>query len=101
MEIKNSMEWVYQERGPKTESAIVRKYQKDCWDLLFPNMKPDKIIYELNTRWLPGNCHIILLETNTIEEVFRIMRDRMVNTDYDLKLIIKPDPRLKKVSEVY
>ncbi len=98
---RKSMEWVYNNRKVG-EPTLVRKFQLEAWKELFAHCKDEKaIIYELQTRWFSSNVNFIMLETNTIEEIVRVLRDRLHNTNYDLKLVLKPDPTLHAVSEDY
>lgn len=88
MQITQSQEWVHHERGG--EPALVRKYQKVAWDLLFKNRKDKDIVHDLNNKFLPSHIKLVVFDLNEPESAFAQLKELMSYTSYDIHLTIKP-----------
>jgi len=90
IQIPHSQEWVYHERGGK-EPTLIRKFQKVCWELLFPK-KPNKdIIHDLNNKYLPCSIKLVVFDMADPVEAYVQLKELLTNTEYDIDIFIKPN----------
>lgn len=87
--ITESQEWVHHDRGG-TDPALVRKYQKVAWDLLFKDKKNFDILHDLNNKFLPVNIKIVEFDLNQPEGCYSLLKELFALTDYDIYLTVKP-----------
>ena len=85
----NSQEWVYHDRGG-TEPELVRKFQKEAWDMLFKNKDTLHIVHDLNHKFLPCNIKMIVFNINDPIESYRLLKELFQETKFDIHLTAKP-----------
>lgn len=84
-----SQEWVYHDRGGK-EPGLVRKFQKEAWDMLFKQKNEKDIIHDLNHKFLPCNIRIIVFDINDPIESYNQLKELFQKTKFDIHLTSKP-----------
>lgn len=90
IQITNSQEWVYHDRGGK-EPTLIRKFQKACWEVLFPKKSKKDIVHDLNNKYLPCDLKLVVFDLNEPEKAFDQLKELMAHTEYDIELFIKPN----------
>lgn len=88
MEISNSQEWVHHDRGGK-EPALIRKFQKVAWDILFKSKKDKDIIHDLNNKYLPSNLKLLIYDASNPEESLLLIQELLSNTEYRIDILLK------------
>lgn len=93
--ITQSQEWVSHDRG-NGKTILLRKWQKECWKMLFGHFETKSISHELNTKYLPEGTELVAFEKDKPEEFLYRAKNLLEDTEYDITITIKPKPYLRK-----
>lgn len=93
MEIATTAQnWVHHDRGGK-EPTLIRKFQKLCWDALFPKKDKKVIVHDLNNKYLPCDTKLIVFDMTDPIEAYNQLKELFQVTEYDIDIFVKPNKR--------
>lgn len=87
--ITHAQNWVHHDRGGK-EPTLIRKFQKQCWDILFPKRDKKAIIHDLNNKYLPCDTKLIVFDMEDPIEAFNQLKELFKYTEFDVEIFSKP-----------
>ena len=72
--------------------AVVRRFQKDCLELLFQDKTYEQIISFVERNCLPDNIQLVILEKDSVESFIEKVQKILETSDYIITVSLKDKP---------